>query len=99
MSNGFQPAQAKFFNFCGLPAARLNADQSVYVKTKHGKLIVPLSWAFNAALFGAPESYMSELRRVWVDRSINSPRWKSFNNKLSSEWSGITMYVRTILLT
>ncbi|OAX43356.1 hypothetical protein K503DRAFT_708684 [Rhizopogon vinicolor AM-OR11-026] len=85
-------AQAKFFNFCGLPAARLNADQSVYVKTKNGKLIVTLSWAFNAALFGAPESYMSELRRVWVDRSINSPRWKNFNNKLSSEWSGITMY-------
>ncbi|OAX43355.1 hypothetical protein K503DRAFT_853348 [Rhizopogon vinicolor AM-OR11-026] len=85
-------ARAKFFNFCGLAAARLDADQSVYVKTKESKLIVALSWAFNAALFGAPESHMSELRRVWVDRSINSPRWKNFNNQLSSEWSGITMY-------
>jgi hypothetical protein len=57
-----------------------------------------LSWAFNVALFGAPESHMNELKRVWVDRSINSPRWKSFNNKLISEWSGITIYVRTMIL-
>ncbi|KAG2128972.1 hypothetical protein DEU56DRAFT_915294 [Suillus clintonianus] len=84
--------RAKFFNFCGLPAARLDADQSVYKKTKRSKLILALSWAFNVALFGAPQSHMTELRRVWVDRSINSPRWKNFNSKLSSEWSGITMY-------
>ncbi|KAG0697316.1 hypothetical protein DFH29DRAFT_946926 [Suillus ampliporus] len=84
--------RAKFFNFCGLPAARLDADQSVYVKEKRNKLILVLSWAFNVALFGAPQSHMSELRRVWVDRSTNSPRWKDFNSKLSSEWSGITMY-------
>jgi hypothetical protein len=41
---------------------------------------------------------MQELRRVWVDRSINSPRWKNFNTRLSSEWSGITMYVRVTIL-
>ena len=40
---------------------------------------------------------MSELRRVWVDHSTNSPRWKNFNDKLSSEWSGITMYVRAMI--
>jgi hypothetical protein len=88
------PARAKFFNFYGLPAARLDADQTVYLKEESSRLILALSWAFNVALFGAPESHMSELRRVWVDRSINTPRWKNFNNKLSSEWSGITMYVR-----
>ncbi|KAG1734990.1 hypothetical protein EDB19DRAFT_1725421 [Suillus lakei] len=85
-------ARAKFFNFCGLPAARLDADQTVYKKKERSKLILVLSWAFNVALFGAPQSHMQELRRVWVDRSINSPRWKNFNSKLSSEWSGITMY-------
>lgn len=84
--------RAKFFNFCGLPAARLDADQTVYKKKKKKKLIVVLSWAFNVAMFGAPKSHMQELRRVWVDRSINSPRWKNFNTRLSSEWSGITMY-------
>ncbi|KAJ8582201.1 hypothetical protein M405DRAFT_831068, partial [Rhizopogon salebrosus TDB-379] len=84
--------RAKFFNFCGLPAARLSADQSVFTKEKRSNLILALSWAFNVALFGAPESHMNELKRVWVDRSINSPRWKSFNNKLISEWSGITIY-------
>ncbi|KAG1734536.1 hypothetical protein EDB19DRAFT_1854577 [Suillus lakei] len=43
-------------------------------------------------MFDAPRSHMEELRRVWVDRSINSPRWKNFNSKLNSEWSGITLY-------
>jgi hypothetical protein len=93
----FPPARAKFFNFCGLPTARLDADQSVYIKKERGKLLVALSWAFNVALFGAPDSHMRELRRVWVDRSINSPRWKQFNNQLTSEWSGITMYVRIMI--
>ena len=87
-------ARARFFNFYGLPAARLDADQSVYIKEESSKLKFALSWAFNVALFGAPESHMSELRRVWVDRSINTPRWKNFNDNLSSEWSGITIYVR-----
>jgi hypothetical protein len=41
---------------------------------------------------------MSELRRVWVDRTINYPRWKNFNDNLRSEWSGITIYVRTVIL-
>ncbi|KAG1782860.1 hypothetical protein EV702DRAFT_1058666 [Suillus placidus] len=85
-------SRAQFFNFCGLPEARLNADQPLFVKEKQSKLIVALSWAINVALFDAPRSHMEELRRVWVDRSINSPRWKNFNSKLSSEWSGITMY-------
>ncbi|KAG1893442.1 uncharacterized protein F5891DRAFT_1066667 [Suillus fuscotomentosus] len=84
--------RAKFFNFCGLPAARLDADQTVYKKKKRNKLVLVLSWTFNVAMFGAPQSHMEELRRVWVDRSINSPRWKNFNSKLSTEWSSITMY-------
>ncbi|KAG2138064.1 uncharacterized protein EDB93DRAFT_1253449 [Suillus bovinus] len=84
--------RAKFFNFCGLPAARLDADQTVYIKRKRNKLILVLSWAFNVALFRAPQSHMEELRRVWVDRTINSPRWKNFNSKLSAEWASITIY-------
>ncbi|KAG1892007.1 hypothetical protein F4604DRAFT_1565022 [Suillus subluteus] len=85
-------SRAQFFNFCGLPEARLNADQPLFVKEKKSKFLVAFSWAVNVALFDAPRSHMEELRRVWVDRSINSPRWKNFNSKLSSEWSGITMY-------
>ncbi|KAG2128967.1 hypothetical protein DEU56DRAFT_915289 [Suillus clintonianus] len=89
--------RAQFFNFYGLSEARLNADQSVFVKEKSSSLIAALSWALNAAMFDAPRSHMEELRRVWVDRSINTPRWKNFNSKLSSEWSGITMYSTVML--
>ncbi|KAG2042020.1 hypothetical protein BDR03DRAFT_944335 [Suillus americanus] len=85
-------SRAQFFNFCGLPEARLNADQPLFVKEKKSKFLVAFSWAVNVALFDAPRSHMEELRRVWVDQSINSPRWKNFNSQLSSEWSGITMY-------
>lgn len=84
--------RAQFFNFCGLREARLDADQSLFVKEKKSKFMVALSWAINVALFDAPRSHMKELRRVWVDRCINSPRWKNFNTKLSNEWSSITMY-------
>jgi hypothetical protein len=90
-------SRAQFFNFCGLPEARLNADQPLFVKEKKSKLVVAFSWAVNVALFDAPRSHMEELRRVWVDRSINSPRWKNFNTKLNSEWSGITMYSTVML--
>ncbi|KAG2138067.1 uncharacterized protein EDB93DRAFT_1253450 [Suillus bovinus] len=90
-------SRAQFFNFCGLPEARLNADQSLFAKEKRSKFIVAFSWAINVALFDAPRSHMEALRRVWVDRSINSPRWKNFNSKLSSEWSGITMFSTVML--
>ena len=90
-------ARAKFFNFYGQSNARLNADQSIYIKEEKGRLMSALWRTFSAALFGAPESHMTELRSVWVDRTINVLRWKNFNNKLSSEWSGITIYVRTII--
>jgi hypothetical protein len=93
-----QPVRANFFKFGGLPAPRLNVNRSVYTEEKRSNLILALSWAFNVALFGAPESHMNELKRVWVDRGISLPQWKSFNNNLISEWSGITIYVRTMIV-
>lgn len=89
-------ARAKFFNFCGQPCARLEADQSIY----HGKdehvLRSAISWVVELLCFGAPQAHMMELQRVWVDKSTSSPRWKDFNDKISKEWISITIYVRDL---
>lgn len=39
---------------------------------------------------------MAQIRRIWVERSVSSLRWKDFNAELSGEWSNITIYVRSL---
>jgi hypothetical protein len=86
--------RAKFFNFCGLLCARLDADKSVYPEvTDLHPLTRSLSFALEAMLFWAPRARLEALRRVWVDESVIMPRWKDFNKNLMDEWTGITIYV------
>ncbi|KAG2124035.1 hypothetical protein DEU56DRAFT_828313, partial [Suillus clintonianus] len=91
-------ARAKFFNFCGQPCARLEADQSIYRTNDEHIVKSVLSWIVELLFFGAPHAQMTELQRVWVDKSTSSPRWKDFNDKLSREWISITIY-STVMLT
>ncbi|KAG1891990.1 hypothetical protein F4604DRAFT_2746 [Suillus subluteus] len=90
-------SRAQFFNFCGLPEARLNAGQPLFVKEKKSKFLVALSWAINFALLDAPQYHMTALQRVWVDHRISPSRWKNFYNKLMDDWSSVAMY-STVLL-
>ena len=87
------PAAMRFYNFYGQPGARLEANLSVYIGGEHGDenslLFVPL----DISLFYAPSAYVKELQGIWVDNIINYARWEAFSTKLSSEWSGITIYV------
>ncbi|KAG1856754.1 hypothetical protein F4604DRAFT_1208624 [Suillus subluteus] len=90
--------RTKFFNFCGLPCARLDADRSVYEEdTGFHPLISPLSLVFEVMLFWAPQAHLKDIRRVWVDECINTPRWKDFNRNLMTEWTGITIYSTVML--
>lgn len=92
-------ARAKFMNFCGQPFARLDADQSVYNSGNRSSWIATFSsWCINIFLFGGPHAYMSELRKIWVDHTINSVDWKDFNERLSSQWTSLALYVRVISL-
>ena len=87
-------ARAKFFNFCGLPCARLDADKSIYPEdTDFHPLISSLNFALEAMLFWAPRARLNDLQKVWVDESVITPRWKNFNRNLMTEWTGITIYV------
>jgi len=91
-------ARAKFFNFCGLPCARLDADKSIYrdVSDFH-PLTRSLSFALEAILFWAPRARLKDLQRVWVDEAVIMPRWKDFNRNLMTEWTGITIYSTVML--
>ncbi|KAG1816808.1 uncharacterized protein BJ212DRAFT_175916 [Suillus subaureus] len=90
--------KAKYYNFCGLPWARLDADKPVYneIASSH-PLSSSLSLALDAMLFWAPQAHLDDLRRVWVDECLNAPRWKDYNAKLMTEWTGITIYSTVML--
>lgn len=90
--------RAKFFNFCGLPCTRLEADKSVYEEDRNfHALTSSVSWALDAMLFWTPQSHLEDLRKVWVDECVNTPRWKDFNKNLMTEWTGITIYSTVML--
>jgi hypothetical protein len=87
-------ARAKFFNFCGLPCARLDADKSIYPDvTGFHPLTSSLSFALEALLFWAPRARLKNLQRVWVDESLVTSGWKIYNRNLTTEWTYITIYV------
>ncbi|KIK91513.1 hypothetical protein PAXRUDRAFT_830785 [Paxillus rubicundulus Ve08.2h10] len=89
---------SRFVNFYGQPEARLNVDQSVYTKLRGQdetpSLLIRIS---DLLLFGGPSAHATELQRVWVDRTVNFPRWKGFVSKLSNEWAGFTIYSTVML--
>ncbi|KAJ8579812.1 hypothetical protein M405DRAFT_778667 [Rhizopogon salebrosus TDB-379] len=92
-------SKAKFFNFCGLPCARLDADKSVHPEDKgiFHPLTVGPSMVLDVMLFWAPQAHYQDLRRVLVDECINAPRWKGFSRDLMAEWNGITIYSTVML--
>ncbi|KAG1740684.1 hypothetical protein EDB19DRAFT_1708426, partial [Suillus lakei] len=90
--------RAKFFNFCGLPCARLDAVRSVYEEgTGLHPLIGALFPFFDFILFMAPQAHVESIQRVWVDQCIDVPRWKDFSRNLLDEWNGIALYSTVML--
>ncbi|KIJ65228.1 hypothetical protein HYDPIDRAFT_187562, partial [Hydnomerulius pinastri MD-312] len=92
-------SHAKFVNFYGQVGARLNADQSVYAKTleDEGSLGIILLNLTDIMLFGAASAHSAALKGIWVDHTVNFPRWKGFINKLLAEWNGFTIYSTVML--
>ncbi|KAH7890170.1 hypothetical protein F5I97DRAFT_1850685 [Phlebopus sp. FC_14] len=89
----------QFINFFGQAGARLNADQSLYnrIDEDDREAFSPLIKIFDPILFSAPSTHVKQLRRLWVDHTINVLRWRSFINTLVSEWSGFTIYSTVML--
>jgi len=48
--------------------------------------------------FWAQQAHYDQLQRVWVDKIIIQRRWNFFSSNLTAEWTGITLYVRIIMV-
>jgi hypothetical protein len=73
--------------------ARLDVDQSIYETAQERSRTSVVLRTVNLILFGAPAIHSEGLRRVWVDQTVNQPRWKAFVANVNNEWAGFTIYV------
>ncbi|KAK0220250.1 hypothetical protein IW262DRAFT_1011768 [Armillaria fumosa] len=90
----FLLVQQRFYNFHGLPAARLECDKSVYgTVVKRTPLVILLSPLF----FFAPDVYLDSLNKIWGDGLISKKSWIVFIEKIKAEWLGL-IFTSTILL-
>lgn len=88
--------RARFSNFYGEIGARLGTDHTVYAEDSYLEKR-PLVKLFNLVMFGSPSSHVRKIDSVWVDQSVNRPRWKTFMNGLTNEWSGLAIYSTVML--
>ncbi|KAI6135972.1 hypothetical protein F5141DRAFT_1071492 [Pisolithus sp. B1] len=86
-----------FLNFHGQPCARLDVDRTVYSSRDHRRCMSILLRMLSILLFGAPWRYVEALRGVWVDETVNLPRWRTFVGNIINEWGGFTIYSTVML--
>ncbi|KAI6119766.1 hypothetical protein EDD16DRAFT_1861707 [Pisolithus croceorrhizus] len=86
-----------FLNFHGQPCARLDVDRTVYSSSERRRYMSILLRMLSVFLFGAPWRYVEALRGVWVDETVNLPRWRTFVGNIINEWGGFTIYSTVML--
>ncbi|KAG8220550.1 hypothetical protein J3R82DRAFT_3270 [Butyriboletus roseoflavus] len=91
-------ASMRFYNFYGQPGARLEADSSIYIGGENGDGRSVLFAPLDMFLFYMPSAHIKELKGIWVDNLINYARWEVLSRKLSSEWTGFTIYSTVMLV-
>ena len=83
----------KFFNFHGLPEARLNRDDSVYV---NGHSTNRRTWfikLISILLFSAPDFHLENLQKIWVDGMMHKAVWEEGLKKMTEWQEFILLYV------
>ncbi len=86
-------ANERFYNFHGLPAARLESDKSVYdTEPRTPPLVILLS----PLLFCTPDIYLDSLNKIWGDGLVIKTSWIAFIEKLKAEWQDLILNVRTL---
>lgn len=71
---------------------RVDADRSIYYKEGHERATLIFRFS-NLMLWNGPRKHFKRIQRVWVNETINAPRWKDFITQLGTEWTGFTLYV------
>ena len=83
------PVQWRFIHFHGQKNPRLN--RHIYKNTYHKRAIV--FRLLSLILFFTPDVHLRELERVWADELNIEEIWRSFMQKLVSEWVEFVLYV------
>jgi hypothetical protein len=78
-------------HFHGQKTSRLNRYKSIYEDSCHKRTKV--FRLLSLTLFFTPDVHLRELKKVWADELIIEETWRSFMQKLVSEWVEFVLYV------
>ncbi|KAH9008790.1 hypothetical protein EDB84DRAFT_1280946 [Lactarius hengduanensis] len=88
-------AHWRFLCFHGQNNARLERHKTAYANTKQKRSLLITS--LSPALFLAPEGYLRELEKVWVDGVIIEVTWRNFISGLLKEWEQLILSSTVVL--
>lgn len=78
-------------HFHGQKTSRQSRYKSIYKDSFHKRTKV--FRLLSLILFFTPDVHLRELKRVWADELIIEETWRSFVQKLVSEWGEFVLYV------
>jgi len=87
--------QCRFMHFHGQKTSRLNRYKSIYEDSCHKRTKV--FRLLSLTLFFTPDVHLRELKKVWADELIIEETWRSFMQKLVSEWVEFVLYSTVML--
>ncbi|KLO09673.1 hypothetical protein SCHPADRAFT_554109 [Schizopora paradoxa] len=85
----------RFYHFAGQEGARLTRDQSIRGNISKRTFLIRL---LSPMLFYAPETHLTSLEKLFVDKVVKAHPWKTFVSKLEEDWIQYVLY-STVLLT
>ena len=83
-------------HFHGQKTSRQSRNKSIYKDSSHKRTKV--FRLLSLILFFTPDVHLRELIRVWTDEIIIEETWRSFVQKLVSEWVEFVLYVSCTFL-
>ena len=92
------PVQWKFTHFHGQKTSRQNRYKSIYEDTSCHKRTIVFR-LLSLVLFFTPDVHLRELKRVWTDELVIEEIWRSFMQKLVTEWVEFVLYVSCAFCT
>ncbi|KAH9027055.1 hypothetical protein EDB84DRAFT_1419842 [Lactarius hengduanensis] len=88
-------AHWRFLYFHGQDSARLERHKTVYTHPDRERTLLITS--LSPALFLAPEGYLRELEKVWIDDVIFERDWRKFISGLLKEWEQLILSSTVVL--
>ncbi|KAH9026190.1 hypothetical protein EDB85DRAFT_2149268 [Lactarius pseudohatsudake] len=88
-------AHWRFLYFHGQDSARLERHKTVYTHPDRERTLLITS--LSPALFLAPEGYLRELEKVWIDDVVFERDWRKFISGLLKEWEQLILSSTVVL--